>query len=304
MITVDLSSHPELYVDYRKGIELLKSVDDRDYSYPNEVTNFHVYTEFKNPKELMVLKSYLATQDLEKTKLIIWSDYDISDHPGIQKYKNLDCLDFRVYDPYEEAKGTPVEGVAQLAANDRKYYLKSDFLRILAGYKYGGIWVDMDIVLLRDFKPILDQEYMYQWGGETNFSSEGACATVLSLFKESEFAKELLVELLKMPVLPDSTIWGKDMFAQLWRRYPNFTIFPSTFFNTEWLMGKVSIEDRDKAESGWFESKLEDESHLFLDAFAWHWHNSSNKDRQVVDGSKFDLLEKHIERKLTERGLV
>jgi hypothetical protein len=304
MINISLDTHPELYVDYRQGIELLKTIKDENYSYPDEVTNFHVYTEFRNPKELMVLKSYLATQDLEKTKLVVWSDYDISDHPAIQPYKELDCLDFRIYDPYEEAKGTPVEGVGQLAANDTKYYLKSDFLRILAGYKYGGVWVDMDIVFLRDFKPILDQEYMYQWGGDTDFATQGACATVLSLFKESEFATELLSELVRMPVIPDSTIWGKDMFAQLWRRYPKFTIFPSTFFNTEWLISKVSPEERDSAKLGWFDNKVQNQDHLFLDAFAWHWHNSSNKNKNIVDGSKFDLLEKLTDQKLQERNLV
>jgi len=304
MISLSLETQPELYVDYRKGLEFLRNIKDEDYSYPKERTNFHVYTEFRNPKELMVLKSYLTTQNLDKTKLIIWSDYDISDHPEVQAYKNLECLDFRIYDPYEEAKGTPVEGVGQLAAKDTKYYLKSDFLRILAGYKYGGIWIDMDIVFLRDFKPILDQEYMYQWGGETDFASEGACATVLSLFKESEFATELLSELLKMPIIPDSTIWGKDMFAQLWRRYPKFTIFPSTFFNTEWLMSKVSPEERDSANLGGFENKLQNPDHLFLEAFAWHWHNSSNKNKQVVKGSKFDLLDKIINRGLKHKGLL
>ena len=303
MINLSQDTHPDLYVDYRRGIEFLKTIKDEDYSYPDQVTNFHVYTEFRNPKELMVLKSYLATQDLEKTKLIIWSDYDISDHPAVQPYKGLDCLDFRIYDPYEEAKGTPVEGVGQLAANDTKYYLKSDFLRILAGYKYGGVWVDMDIVFLRDFKPILDQEYMYQWGGETDFATQGACATVLSLFKESEFATELLSELTKMPIIPDSTIWGKDMFAQLWRRYPKFTIFPSTFFNTEWLVSKVDKDKSNRLDRSMFDTPLEDPCDLFEEAFAWHWHNSSNKNKEVVVGSKFNLLEKMIEDKLRTKDI-
>ncbi len=302
MIDLDIKNNPELYVDYRKGIDFLKQINDEDYSYPEEVTNFHVYTEFRNPKELLVLESYLATQNLEKTKLIIWSDYDIMDHPGVQPYKHLNCLEFKIYDPYEEAKGTPVEGVGQLAAHDTKYYLKSDFLRILAGYKYGGVWIDMDIVFLRDFKPILDQEYMYQWGGETDFGREGACATVLSLFKNSEFATELLNELLRMPIIPDSTIWGKNMFAQLWRRYPEFTIFPSTFFNTEWLMSKVSVEDSIEADKGMFKSPLKNPDWLFLDAFAWHWHNSSNKDYDIVEGSKFDLLKKITKERLKSRG--
>ena len=304
MINLNIEDNKDLYIDYRKGIQFLKQIYDEDYSYPEDVTNFHVYTEFKNSKELLVLESFLATQNLKKTKLVIWSDYDISSHPGIQPYKDLDCLQFKLYDPYEEAKGTPVEGVSQLAAHDTKYYLRSDLLRVLAGYKYGGVWVDMDIVFLRDFKPILDQEYMYQWGGETDFENQGACASVLSLFKESEFATELLKELVTMPVIPDSTIWGKDMFAQLRKRYSKFTIFPSTFFNTEWLISKVSVEDSVKADEAMFTKPVEDDSFLFLDAFAWHWHNSSNKDKEIVENSKFDLLHRRTKQKLKERGIL
>ena len=54
-------------------------------------------------------------------------------------------------------------------------------MRLLVLHKYGGVWVDMDVVFLRDFKPLLDQEWMYMWGSETDFIKEGACATVLSL---------------------------------------------------------------------------------------------------------------------------
>ena len=243
MLPVTIETHPSLYVDYKKGVDYLKTIKDERFSYPDELSLFHVYTEFRNPKELLVLTSYLATQHLRKTKLIIWSDYDISDHPGIQPYKDLSCLDFRIYDPIEEAKGTPLEGTKQLSQVDKKYYLASDLLRLLAGYKYGGTWVDMDIVFLRDFKPLLGQEYMYQWGDETNFSVEGACATVISLTKESELSKELLKELLISPPIPNSTSWGKDLFASLWRRYPKFFILPSSFFNTCLLYTSPSPRD-------------------------------------------------------------
>jgi len=41
-----------------------------------------------------------------------------------------------------------------------------------------------------------------------------------------------------------------------------------------------------------------------LDAFAWHWHNSSNKDREIQVGSKFDLLRKRTEQLLKEKGIT
>jgi mannosyltransferase OCH1-like enzyme len=170
-------------------------------------------------------------------------------------------------------------------------------------HKYGGVWADMDIVFLRDFKPILDQEYMYQWGGDTDFAYHGACATVLAMKKESEFSHRMLDVVKTMPALGDTTIWGKDTFAKLWREWPNFTIFPSTFFNTQWLISKTDPEFRSLLGHGF--SKIQtDKDFLFLDAFAWHWHNTSNKDREIEEGSKFDWLRKRTDSLLKEKGVL
>ncbi len=303
MITISKETHPELYFDYTKGLDLLSSIKDEDYEYPEEITNFHIYTEVKTDKELECIKSYFATQNLEKTKLIVWSDYDISHNPLIQPFK--DKMELRVYDPIKEAKGTPLEHeYDKLKAADSKHYLQSDLLRLLVLYKYGGVWVDMDIVFLRDFKPILDQEYMYQWGSEINYGKQGACATVLAMKKQSEFSCKMLEVLKTMPVT-GGTVWGKDTFARLWQVYPNFTIFPSTFFNTEWLISKTDIEFRNLLGSPFGFSKIEtDKDFLFLDAFAWHWHNTSSKDELIEPGSKFDLLRERTNLLLKDRGLV
>ena len=289
MINIDIKTHPNLYVDYKAGLELLRSVDDSNYSYPEEIINFHVYTEVKTDKELECIESYFKTQNLRTTKLIIWSDYDISTQENLKRHKEM--IDFRIYDPVKESIGTPLEGhVDKLLAKDGRYYLQSDLLRLLALYKYGGIWIDMDIILLRNFKPILDQEYLYQWGGDTDFKDQGCCATVMSLKKESKLARALLTEVLNMPIIGGTTIWGKDLFAKVYQKM-EYTIFPSTFFNTEWLMSKTDEKLSNDILNYWFEQSCPDEL-LFLEAFAWHWHNSSNKNKIIVDGSKFDKLKK------------
>jgi len=50
-------------------LDLLSSIKDEDYEYPEEITNFHIYTEVKTDKELECIKSYFATQNLEKNKI-------------------------------------------------------------------------------------------------------------------------------------------------------------------------------------------------------------------------------------------
>ena len=300
MIQLDISTEPELYVDYLKGVEFLKQLNFDNFNYPSEITYFHVYSEIKNEKELECVKSYFATQNLEKTKLVLWSDFDISNQQNIAPYKDL--IDFRVYSPIEESKGTIMEGQTErLLAKDSKHYLQSDLLRILALHKYGGIWIDMDVILLRDFKPILDQEFFYQWGGDTDFSNLGCCGTVMSLKKNSELSTKLLTQLINTPVVGNTTIWGKDLFAHVYRS-SKFTIFPSTFFNIEWLMSKIDKKLSEDILEFWFENECPDNL-LFTECFAWHWHNSSNKNKQTVDKSKFGKLKKITEHKLLENGL-
>ena len=200
MIDISLKKNPEFYKDYETCLEFLSNIKDENYEYPPDVTLFHIYTEVRTDKELECIKSFLATQNLEKCKLIIWSDYDINDNDLIQPYKEY--LDLRLWDAKEEAKGTILEGIPHLDAMDDKHYLQSDLLRILVLYKYGGVWIDMDIIFLRDFKPLLDQEYMYQWGGDIDFANQGACATVLSGFKESEFMTKLMQGVIDSRIVP------------------------------------------------------------------------------------------------------
>jgi hypothetical protein len=295
MINISYEENPELYEDYEKCINFLRGIKDENYEYPQEKVKFHVYTEVKTPKELMVVKSYLATQNLDKTEMIVWSDYDISDNKLIQPYRDL--VTFKVYHAEEEAIGTPFEGNQKLKMKDRKYYLQSDLARILLLYKYGGVWCDMDVILLRDFKPILDQEYMYMWGSEVDFANQGACATVLSGKSKSRFMTELVQELINTPPEPETTCWGKDMFAKLYRRF-KYDVMPASFFNIEWCINKKHPGLGDYIESQGFLKPLDNEDHLFLESFGWHWHNSSKKDFDIVSGSKFDLLTKIIDLKL------
>jgi hypothetical protein len=305
MINISYEEHPDLYFDYRLGLNLLRSVKDEDYSYPDEVVNFHVYTEVKTEKELECIKSYLATQNLEKTKLILWSDFDISDNKLLDPYRSL--LDCRVYDAAEEAKGTSLEDHSVWISgdtSDTKHYMKSGILRFLVTHKYGGVWADMDMVLLRDFKPILDQEWAYMWGGEVDFANFGPCAAMMNFKKQSQHSAGCLEEICTTPIHKDSTILDHMLLAKVYRKNP-FTVFPSTFFNTEWLISKVDRQLSEDLENDWFYNKKDTAyDYLFLEAFAWHWHNSSKKTFPIEEGSKFDLLRIRTNELLKQKGIL
>jgi len=301
MIQISKQNNIELYTDYKKCYDFLQNIKEEEYTYPEEKTIFHIYSELKTEKELQSVRSFFATQNLDKTQLYLWSDYDISNLECLVPFKKL--ITFKIYNPTEEAKGTILESeLSYLLARDSKYYIQSDLLRILALHKYGGVWIDMDIILLRDFKPILDQEYMYQWGDILDFENEGACGSVLSVKKNSEFSNRLINGILTMPIWYNCTILGKNLFAKLYKESP-FTVFPTVFFNIEWIIGSPIIERIDGVPSKWFDQPCEDEF-LFTDCFSWHWHNSSTKNKQIKKYSKFYKLTQFIDKKLKNKGFI
>lgn len=296
MIDISYKKDPILYEDYRECIKFLSSIKNSNYFYPEEIVYFHHYSEVRNDLQFLAIEAFFATQNQEHTKLILWSDWDISDHPWLKQFR--DKIEFRVFDPIKLSIGTPLEGKTEvLLADDSKHYMKSGLLRFLALYIYGGIWFDIDMILLRDLKPILDQEFAYVWAREfRDFTKFGPCAAFMGIQKQSEHASICLEELIKAPIKPNTVARDCDMLAEVYKRKP-FSVFPSAFFNTEWQM-----EDETRLRKGWFK-KTEESNDLFLDAFAWHWH-SSGGDRipEILEvGSKFYLIREFIKNKMGQQ---
>lgn len=134
-------------------------------------TVFHTYwradlASFGERQALMV-KSFLATQPLERSRLILWTtgtldspllDKLLSDYP---KHVEVRIVDYDVL-----AEGTALEGRADLlgpAMRDTQAWLDGDLVRLLALWSNGGVWVDMDVLLVRDLAPLLVGEWVEQW---------------------------------------------------------------------------------------------------------------------------------------------
>jgi len=305
-MNISLQTHRNLYIEYEDALQFLKKVKISENSFE---TNFHVYSEIKTERELLCLESFLATQNLNKSKLFLWSDYDVTENELLKPYKKH--INFRIYDPIKESQGTPLENFTEcLTQRDEKYYLNSDLFRLLICYKYGGCFVDMDIVFLRSFEPLLENEFLYMWGSELDFENFGCCGSVMNLKKESELGKMFLEEIKSTPSIPNSTSWGLSLFAKVYRKKP-FQVLPGFFFNVEWNMASPLSKNAKQNEdlnrtiqSQWFSNPLQNNEHLFLESFAWHWHNSSNKNKPNVLGSKYDILSKLIHSKLKQKNII
>ena len=134
-----------------------------------ERVNFHTYwrvdlTPFSEKQEWM-LKSYFATQDIQRTKLILWSNGDLSGNKVLQTWlkKFPDAFELRTVDIKGLSRGTELEDSPMLRLNDKKAWVDGDLIRLLLLWQYGGVWVDMDSLLTRDMSPLLEHEFVTQW---------------------------------------------------------------------------------------------------------------------------------------------
>jgi hypothetical protein len=181
----------------------------------------------------MVAASFLATQP-EDSVMIVWSDYEVSDHPLFNHGGGR--LINRIWRPTVEAENTLLEGNLELLnARDERYWLQSDLCRLLVLYKYGGTWLDMDVILMNSFCPLYGIEYLYAWGGDLDFGRQGACGTVMSVNKGSYFGYQMLTSLANIEPRANTTCWGKELFAEVYR-CESYRVLPCTFFNTEWCI--------------------------------------------------------------------
>ena len=130
---------------------------------------YHTYwrvdlAPFAERQEWM-LKSFFATQNVHTSRLILWSNGDLSGNAIIQKWlrRYPDAFTTKVVDYEVLARGTVLGGSKLLKVQDKKAWVDGDLVRLLVLWAYGGVWVDMDSLLTRDLAPLLDQEFVTQW---------------------------------------------------------------------------------------------------------------------------------------------
>ena len=145
--------------------------EDRPPQYvpPYERLQYHSYwrtdlAPFAERQEWM-LKSFFATQDVGTSRLVLWSNGDLSGNEILQKYLRTypESFVLQVADFQELSRGTALEGSELLEFHDQKAWVDGDLLRLLVLWNYGGVWVDMDSLLTRDIRPLVEHEFVTQW---------------------------------------------------------------------------------------------------------------------------------------------
>lgn len=119
------------------------------------------------PRQEWFLRSFFATQDVAPggARLVLWSNGDLSPNPTIKKWllRFPKAFEVRRADVPVLARGTALEGSELLRVSDKRAWIDGDLVRLLVVWAYGGVWVDMDSLLTRDLRPLLEHEFVTQW---------------------------------------------------------------------------------------------------------------------------------------------
>lgn len=289
---LSFGSHPRLYQDTDLCHGLLANV--RDTAYHNR-TLFHFYWRQVNSpfgdKQMACLTSFLATQSLESCKAVLWyAGNDAPSHLALTELVEAGYIHLQRYEPKGLAVDTPLQGCDELLTRkDSKCYLDGDLFRLLALFRYGGVYIDMDVLLLRDLSPLLGFEFMYSWGGKQAGQINGA---VMRFFPGSAAVHAMLRMLKQVQATAESTNWGAGVYGNVHARYP-FTILPYSFFNPEWTWFDGNHHEYAENPETFFVANPQSKN-IYRHAFAWHWHGKWEND--IETGSKFDLLSSMLNR--------
>lgn len=237
------------------------------------------------PKQLAALRSFFATQN-ENSILYLWSNGDLGVSPVIQDIKAHvgDRLEIKLYDARELSKGTPMEASPHLDFNDQYGYLDGDLIRLLVIYRYGGMWFDMDSLLIRDMSPLFEHEWLSQWDcfQPNGFPFNGA---FMHFKQKSPYLCEMLSEMANGPLPRKGTIdWGGYLYYRIYRRLLHHGIKPWSV--VPWCFTDPMVcKPSNSMPNAFIETDFPRDR--LLQIFAYHWHNQWKKE----PGSLFLFLE-------------
>lgn len=281
LINDDKNLYASDELNYSKSLEFAKGLPILN----NDKMIFHCYwrvpRQFER-KQLAVLKSIITSHsnELDNIEINLWSNIDLSDNTYFKEVS--DFVNLKIWDLQEELKGTLLENHQYLKKEyitDYMCYLESDLFRLLTLHKYGGFYIDMDVLVLRNMRPLNSYEFLYQWG-TSGFSNPFAMNNaIMRLSKGSSLSLEFLRVLSQTQPIQNSTVWGSNMFSRI--NHSDLWILPCAWFNSGWETEDYISNDRCMINWGTV--------NLYDGAFTWHWHNKWDQVPEV--GSKFQILE-------------
>ena len=221
-------------------------------------------------KQIFSLKSFIATQKSYDYKIIIWHDNIFSIDPSIKN--ELDHImskfdvEIREFDYQIETQSLKTPSRLRWL-NSTNLAAKSDNVRVVLLFKYGGFWFDLDCCFLRDMNHCFISDFAYEW----EFQDYGNSA--LMYFKHDSQVLNSIVEY----TFQHKSFAPWDFLNYKNSYLANMTIYPCYMFDPMWencvknmpIQGSFSKFFTDLCPVKSFEE-------FSPNSFVHHWHNNWN----------------------------
>ncbi|KAI0301639.1 hypothetical protein B0F90DRAFT_1718861 [Multifurca ochricompacta] len=314
------------HTDIQAGMLLSLGVDCYDFAstirakgvpaHASRRTNFHsLWPAERAPfgaRQEAMLKSFLTTQPLGSSRLVLWSHGDVSTDALLRAYtaRYRDVIELRVVDLSLLAMGTEVEDSSLVKSNDPA---SSEYLlRLLILWQHGGVWVDMDSLLTRDLSPLLEHEFVTQWECDYDKNIHPMTSALMHFYQHSPYLCEafhVLVTSLHPHSSADSVA---RLYGGLWSRliaesWPPFKVLPFCFSDGRSCDLRNQLPNPLKPDGKWVDDfGLEEGGGLdqrLQKVFAVHLHDRGNGG--FPDGGWVQrLLIERYDRSLSNGGLI
>ncbi|KAK9760315.1 hypothetical protein K7432_015804 [Basidiobolus ranarum] len=288
---------------------------------------FHIYWRGAfSDKLALTIKSFLYTQPLACSKLLIWMDsWGTQEELEANKFSasllkySPSLIQFKKWSLEEEVKKSP--DFADLKTKAVKTVAYSDMVRFVVLHLYGGLYHDADVLFLRDYRPLYHapQAFAYQWSYTPKFNTAifrmsanstlsrwlvnraiangsfhpGNINQYLSEWNDKipEFPEK--PELLMLPLALFDPLWLKNDKHQAGKKLlPNLSEFLDAF-DPEEVLGEFDMLAEDELPSRQFE-------YFFPGAWSYHWHNNWNT--PIAEGSWMGVLLSSFDKFLEKQG--
>lgn len=232
-------------------------------------------------KQLFCIKSFLCTQDMTLFELIIWLDGEEWYKKALENKKLNDLIlksnnkiHIKQWNIKEEIKNTPFWSIRWYFKWERILPFVADDFRIIALYKYGGLYFDFDFMFIKDMKPLLMRdEFVYAW------ENQPFANNALIFFRKGSYISKSVCNL--MIRCKSSQPW--ILFKYRRKKLAPLMVYPCFMFDPLWTgykegMPLKNFEDFFKEFNSDF-PKLETINSFkdfFPGVYAYHWHNQWN----------------------------
>ncbi len=249
-------------------------------------------------KQVFSIKSFLATQDLNRVEVWLWLDAE----KGYDNYENnvwlkeiMPFIKIKCYDPVNELKKIKCVNKIIFTQNFNLPY-RADGFRLLTLYKYGGLYFDLDICFLDDLTRLCDnREWCYAW-------EKQAYANNALLYFKSGNESSLMRYLFKKAKRKAPMPWTVFRYSD--RKLKNLTVYPYQLFDPAWLRpdGVVTDEYFDDffmTVTPPDKDKIKSYKDFYPGALAYHWHNRWSLVEE--ENSYFCVFEKEFQNILEKK---